>query len=103
MLIEEKLRQYKDTLNQIVELEHASEKVTENLRRIEEHRRSSATSVDLRAVQEKAELAAEKLAECQQSAASGSFPNIETARQLFNEQLEFLDNEKYTHLKVSIR
>lgn len=94
MLIEEKLRQYKDTLNQIVELEHASEKVSENLRRIEEHRRSSAASADLRVVQEKVELAAEKLAECQQIAASGSQPNIETARQLFSEQLEFLDNEK---------
>jgi myosin-9 len=103
MLIEEKLKQYKDTLNQIVELEHASEKVSENLRRIEgkdvkmslimliEHRRSSAASAELRAVQERAELA---LAECQQIAASGSQPNIETARQLFSEQLEFLDNEK---------
>jgi hypothetical protein len=112
MLIEEKLRQYKDTLNQIVELEHASEKVSENLRRIEEHRyclnqfyrhltialifrRSSAASADLRAVQAKVELADAKLAEVQQIAASGgSMPNIETARQLFSEQLEFLDNEK---------
>ncbi|KAI6222187.1 hypothetical protein M3Y95_00958000 [Aphelenchoides besseyi] len=94
MMIEEKLRVYKTTLNQIVELEAASEKVTENLRKIEEHRRSSAASVDMRAVQAKAEVAAEKLAEVQTVAASGSTPNLETARQLFEEQLEFLDHEK---------
>lgn len=96
MLIEEKLRQYTSTLNQIVELESASEKLSENLRRIEEKRRSSAASAELKLVQEKAELAAEKLIEIQTIAAigSGSQPNMEMARQLFEEQLEFLDNEK---------
>ncbi|KAI6221305.1 hypothetical protein M3Y99_01559100 [Aphelenchoides fujianensis] len=78
MMIEEKLRVYKATLNQIVELEAASEKVTENIRKIkeEEHRRSSAASADLRAVQEKVE---EKLAEVQTVAASGSTPNLDSA------------------------
>lgn len=100
MLIEEKLRQYKDTLNQIVELEQASEKVSENLRRIEEHRRSSANSADLRYIQEKAELATEKMVECEKIIANGgSQPNIETAKQLFSEQLEFLDNERWDHRK----
>lgn len=95
MLIEEKLRQYKDTLNQIVELEQASEKVSENLRRIEEHRRSSANSAELRYIQEKAELATEKMVECEKIIANGgSQPNIETAKQLFSEQLEFLSNER---------
>ncbi|CAB3408102.1 unnamed protein product [Caenorhabditis bovis] len=66
-LIEEKLRQYKATLHNIVELEDASHKVTENLRKIEEHRRNSEPS---------------------------KTPNIGTAKLLFEEQLEFLGKQK---------
>nr|ACI49219.1 hypothetical protein Csp3_JD05.004 [Caenorhabditis angaria] len=66
-LIEEKLKQYKATINNIVELEDASQKVSANLRKIEEHRRNSEPS---------------KVA------------NIGTAKQLFEEQLEFLGKQK---------
>lgn len=81
MLIEEKLRQYKDHLHQIVALEHASEKVSENLRKIEQHRRHSDDKPDADSVENLPKK-------------STSQPNMETARQLFEEQLEFLDNEK---------
>ncbi|CAD5206531.1 unnamed protein product [Bursaphelenchus okinawaensis] len=94
MLIEEKLRQYKATLNQIVELEQASEKVSENLRRIQEHRRSSDMSEGLQEMQRKIQDATDQLQNCQTVAASGKEPNIETARLLFEEQLDFLDQEK---------
>ncbi|CAD5209411.1 unnamed protein product [Bursaphelenchus xylophilus] len=94
MLIEEKLRQYKVTLNQIVELEQASEKVSENLRRIQEHRRSSETSGGLQEVEKKIQDATDQLQNCQNVAANGKEPNMETARLLFEEQLDFLDHEK---------
>ena len=64
-LIEEKLRQYKATLNNIVELENASHKVSVNLKRIEEHQQ----------LEEKP-------------------PNMGTAKLLFEEQLDFLGKEK---------
>ncbi|CCD71914.1 Unconventional myosin-IXa-like [Caenorhabditis elegans] len=67
-LIEEKLKQYKATIHNIVELEDASQKVSANLRKIEEHRRNSEPS---------------KFS-----------PNIGTAKQLFEEQLEFLGKQK---------
>ncbi|CAL2029784.1 unnamed protein product [Caenorhabditis brenneri] len=67
-LIEEKLKQYKATLHNIVELEDASHKVSANLRKIEEHRRNSEPSK--------------------------TSPNIGTAKQLFEEQLEFLGKQK---------
>uniref|UniRef100_A0A914XBB0 Unconventional myosin-IXb n=2 Tax=Plectus sambesii TaxID=2011161 RepID=A0A914XBB0_9BILA len=76
-LIEEKLRQYRATVNQIVELEHATEKVTENLRLIDDHVRR--TSEDMALGQE---------------AASAASKEMQAARQLFVEQLEFLDKEK---------
>lgn len=69
-LIEEKLRQFRLTITQIVSLETVSEKIVENLRLIEEHRESVGTETQLPA------------------------PNFETARLLFLEQLDFLDNEK---------
>ncbi|KAK6055984.1 RhoGAP domain protein [Cooperia oncophora] len=64
-LIEEKLRQYKATLINIVELEDASQKVSANLRRIEEHQRLDE-----------------------------AVENIGTAKQLFEEQLDFLGRQK---------
>ncbi|CAI2315989.1 unnamed protein product [Caenorhabditis sp. 36 PRJEB53466] len=67
-LIEEKLKQYKATLHNIVELEDASQKVSANLRKIEEHRRNSEPSK--------------------------TATNIGTAKQLFEEQLEFLGKQK---------
>uniref|UniRef100_F1KQ35 Myosin-IXb n=1 Tax=Ascaris suum TaxID=6253 RepID=F1KQ35_ASCSU len=70
-LIDEKLRQFRVTVTHIVTLEHASEKITENLRRIDQHRRDSDVA---------------------QVAAQNS--KMETARQLFIEQLDFLDSEK---------
>ncbi|VDO67255.1 unnamed protein product [Onchocerca flexuosa] len=70
-LIEEKLRQFHSTLTEIVTLETASEKIVENLRLIDEHRDS--TEKEMQTPNEK----------------------LETARQLFMEQLEFLDSEKY--------
>jgi len=93
-LIEEKLRQYRATLTQIVELENASEKVSENLRRIEEHRRSSGsgTSEDGKS---KTSVEAAGSAEAQSTGQRQVSPsNIETARMLFEEQLDFLDKEK---------
>ncbi|GMT28295.1 hypothetical protein PFISCL1PPCAC_19592 [Pristionchus fissidentatus] len=61
-LVEEKLRQYRETLNNIVELEGATEKVTQNIRLIDEK--------------------------------SGGLKKVEAARQLFVEQLDFLDRHK---------
>ncbi|KAF8367210.1 hum-7 [Pristionchus pacificus] len=61
-LVEEKLRQYRETLNNIVELEGATEKVTQNIRLIDEK--------------------------------SGGMKKVEAARQLFVEQLDFLDRHK---------
>ena len=69
-LIEEKLRQYKATLNNIVELENASHKVSVNLQRIEEHQQKEEKP-----------------------------PNMGTAKMLFEEQLDFLGKEKYAHLR----
>ncbi|VDM96149.1 unnamed protein product [Thelazia callipaeda] len=69
-LIEAKLRQFRATLSEIVSLETASEKIVENLRLIEEHK----DIVD--------------------SESDGKSENLETARQLFIEQLDFLDGEK---------
>ncbi|EJW83037.1 hypothetical protein WUBG_06052 [Wuchereria bancrofti] len=69
-LIEEKLRQFRSTLTEIVSLETASEKIVENLRLIDEHKDS---------VEKKMHMSSE---------------HFETARQLFVEQLEFLDSEK---------
>jgi hypothetical protein len=57
-------------MEQIVQLEHASEKVTENLRKIDDH---VLHNVDTPA---------------------GGRRSIEQARQLFVEQLEYLDKEK---------
>uniref|UniRef100_A0A0N5AB03 Rho-GAP domain-containing protein n=1 Tax=Syphacia muris TaxID=451379 RepID=A0A0N5AB03_9BILA len=70
-LIEEKLKQYKSTLTQIVTLEGVGEKITENLRRIEEHKNDSTASGE-----------------------AYSSSKMETARQLFIEQLDFLDTER---------
>ncbi|CAI4221277.1 unnamed protein product [Auanema sp. JU1783] len=67
-LIEEKLRQYKTTLISIVQLEDASQKVSANLKLIEEHR--------------------------QQSEEEQIPSNIGTAKQLFEEQLDFLGKQK---------
>ncbi|KAJ1362932.1 hypothetical protein KIN20_022659 [Parelaphostrongylus tenuis] len=64
-LIEEKLKQYRMTVLNIVELEDASEKVHANLRRIEEHQHLDTV-----------------------------VQNIDTAKQLFEEQLGFLDQQK---------
>ncbi len=69
-MIEEKLRQYRNTMEQIVQLEHASEKVTDNLRKIDDHVLRSVDTPD------------------------GGRRSIELARQLFVEQLEYLDKEK---------
>ncbi|EJD74213.1 hypothetical protein LOAG_18439 [Loa loa] len=69
-LIEEKLRQFRSTLTEIVSLETASEKIVENLRLIDEHEDSVKEEMQ------------------------PSNEHFETARQLFVEQLEFLDNEK---------
>ncbi|KAL3997136.1 Myosin head (motor domain) family protein [Acanthocheilonema viteae] len=69
-LIEEKLRQFRLMLTEIVSLETASEKIVENLRLIDEHKGS---------VEEEIQTSSEHFA---------------TARQLFVEQLEFLDGEK---------
>uniref|UniRef100_A0AC34Q3T1 Uncharacterized protein n=1 Tax=Panagrolaimus sp. JU765 TaxID=591449 RepID=A0AC34Q3T1_9BILA len=126
-LIEEKLKQYKSTLDQIVEIEHASEKVTENLRRIDAHRRISGGSDDTMApstdtLEERFEGRTTPLPPRSTSnsandtmapstdtleerfegrttplpprSTSNSASNIETARQLFVEQLDFLDKEK---------
>ncbi|VDO57486.1 unnamed protein product [Haemonchus placei] len=68
-LIEEKLRQYKATLINIVELEDASQKVSANLRRIEEHQQLDE-----------------------------AVENIGTAKQLFEEQLDFLGRQKYVSI-----
>ncbi|KAK0423351.1 hypothetical protein QR680_008098 [Steinernema hermaphroditum] len=80
-LIEEKLKQYRSTLTQIVEVEQATQKVAENIRRIDEHRRSSATSDD-----------GSKAGNL--SAASTSTSNMERSRMIFVEQLDFLDKQK---------
>ncbi|KAE9418712.1 hypothetical protein Angca_008849 [Angiostrongylus cantonensis] len=64
-LIEEKLKQYRMTVFNIVELEDASQKVYANLRRIEEHQHLDSV-----------------------------VQNIGTAKQLFEEQLDFLDQQK---------
>ncbi|VDM63316.1 unnamed protein product [Angiostrongylus costaricensis] len=64
-LIEEKLKQYRMTVFNIVELEDASQKVYANLRRIEEHQHLDSVE-----------------------------QNIGTAKQLFEEQLDFLDQQK---------
>lgn len=69
-LIQEKLRQYRCTMEEIVELEHASEKVSENLRKIDDHVSHAEGPTD-------------KVRN-----------EIARARQLFVEQLEFLDKEK---------
>ncbi|CAJ0594314.1 unnamed protein product [Cylicocyclus nassatus] len=65
-LIEEKLRQYRATMINIVELEDASQKVSANLRRIEEHQRADTVAN----------------------------PPLGTAKQLFEEQLDFLGRQK---------
>ncbi|VDK70855.1 unnamed protein product [Litomosoides sigmodontis] len=70
-LIEEKLRQFRLTLTEIVSLEAATEKIAENLRLIDEHRGSVEKGIQ-----------------------ASSNEHLETARQLFVEQLEFLDSEK---------
>jgi len=105
-LIEEKLRQYKATLNQIVEIEQASEKVTENLRRIDAHRRASGNSDDTippagMSMSSKSsadtldeKLESERVTPLAPRSTSNSASNIEAARQLFVEQLDFLDKEK---------
>ncbi|KIH64249.1 RhoGAP domain protein [Ancylostoma duodenale] len=64
-LIEEKLRQYKATMINIVEIEDASQKVSANLRRIEEHQKLDAV-----------------------------VQNVGPAKQLFEEQLDFLGRQK---------
>ncbi|CAG9541021.1 unnamed protein product [Cercopithifilaria johnstoni] len=69
-LIEEKLRQFRSTLTEIVSLETAGEKIVENLRLIDEHKDSMEKEIQT------------------------SSEHFETARQLFVEQLEFLDSEK---------
>ncbi|VDO43267.1 unnamed protein product [Brugia timori] len=70
-LIEEKLRQFRSTLTEIVSLETASEKIVENLRLIDEHKDSVKKEMH-----------------------TSNEQHLETARQLFVEQLEFLDSEK---------
>ncbi|TKR95998.1 hypothetical protein L596_010082 [Steinernema carpocapsae] len=79
-LIEEKLKQYKLTLTQIVEVEQATQKVAENIRRIDEHRRSSATS--------------EEGCKSGDLKAATSQSNMERSRLIFVEQLDFLDKQK---------
>ena len=74
-LIEEKLRQYRLTVDEIVNLEQATEKVSENLRKIEDHVRR--TSGDFTGV-----------------VGDSIGKEIQQARQLFEEQLQYLDNEK---------
>ncbi|MCP9259990.1 Unconventional myosin-IXb [Dirofilaria immitis] len=69
-LIEEKLRQFRSTLTEIVSLETASEKIAENLRLIDQHN------------------------DTMQKESQAPDEHFETARQLFVEQLEFLDSEK---------
>ncbi|PAV67559.1 hypothetical protein WR25_06711 [Diploscapter pachys] len=69
-LIEEKMRQYRATLINIVQLEDASEKVSENLRRIEEHQQQQSQEED------------------------HPSPGMDTAKQLFTEQLDFLGRQK---------
>ncbi|KAH7730130.1 myosin VA [Aphelenchoides avenae] len=93
-LVEEKLRQYRATLNQIVEVEHASEKVSENIRKIEEHRRASDTSDELRETHARITGEERSSSERRPGSRAGSVPNMETARQLFEEQLDFLGKEK---------
>lgn len=72
-LINEKLRQYVSTLSDIVQLENAVEKVTENLRKIDQH-----------------------LSRDDSSSVSGDVEKrgIEQARLLVMEQLDFLDQER---------
>lgn len=64
-LIEEKLKQYKNTILNIVQIEDASHKVSRNLKLIEEHSKDDTKP-----------------------------ENIGTAKQLFEEQLDFLGREK---------
>lgn len=90
-LIEEKLRQYRGTLSQIVELENATEKVSENLRKIDEHRRSSGSSQEANREEQQPSTSAQQAPTQQQSKAVSG---METARQLFEEQLDFLELEK---------
>jgi hypothetical protein len=79
-----------------VELETATEKVTENLRKIDEHRRRSSASSESNKT-----LTVPVAVSIQQN---GVAPNIETARQLFEEQLDFLSKEKYQNfLRANFR
>uniref|UniRef100_A0A915P0B4 Uncharacterized protein n=1 Tax=Meloidogyne floridensis TaxID=298350 RepID=A0A915P0B4_9BILA len=118
-LIEDKLHHLQETLSQIVELEGATEKVTENLRRIEEHRRASTgtmiptlSSTDSTTNENKDNLITPKISTTTKiistnlnnneeeeknnltKIAQEKEKNIETAKQLFEEQLDFLDKEK---------
>uniref|UniRef100_A0A0N4ZU59 Myosin motor domain-containing protein n=1 Tax=Parastrongyloides trichosuri TaxID=131310 RepID=A0A0N4ZU59_PARTI len=92
-LIEEKLRQYKATLTQIVEIEQATEKVSENLRKIDEHRRLSECIVNSKMSIIKEESMSD-ITKSEPVLKVSSSTNIEAARQLFVEQLSFLDKEK---------
>ncbi|KAI3421294.1 hypothetical protein GPALN_014914 [Globodera pallida] len=93
-LIEDKLRHCQETLSQIVELETASEKVTENLRRIEKHRLSAGATSEC-AVPGMPNTATElNMPTSDNLQRANSEQNMETARQLFEEQLDFLDKEK---------
>lgn len=107
-LIEEKLKQYHSTVTQIVELEHASETVTENLRKIDQHRRTSENSDDTAppagtsmssksSANNEREPSATPIAPRTRSTSAS---NIESARQLFVEQLDFLDKEKFVIISV---
>nr|CAD2192435.1 unnamed protein product [Meloidogyne enterolobii] len=116
-LIEDKLHHLQETLSQIVELEGATEKVTENLRRIEEHRRASTgtmiptlSSTDSTTNENKDTLITPKISTTTKIISTNlnnneeekknnltikeKEKNIETAKQLFEEQLDFLDKEK---------
>ncbi|KAL3088833.1 hypothetical protein niasHS_009125 [Heterodera schachtii] len=109
-LIEDKLRHCQETLSQIIELESASEKVTENLRLIEKHRLSASAAVSTECIagddQTRAGTPCATGAEFLNTSTPGDNTtttnanteqqqqNMETARQLFEEQLDFLDREK---------
>lgn len=81
-MIDDKLRHCQETLTQIVELENASEKVAENLRKIEERR---AASLPLPTSEK----------DVNADSTSQIVPaNMEAARLLFEEQLDFLSKEK---------
>uniref|UniRef100_A0A0K0EKS2 Myosin motor domain-containing protein n=1 Tax=Strongyloides stercoralis TaxID=6248 RepID=A0A0K0EKS2_STRER len=92
-LIEEKLKQYKATLTQIVEIEQATEKVSENLRKIDEHRRMSECIISGKMSTIKEEHNHD-FVKSEPVLKTSSSTNMEAARQLFVEQLSFLDKEK---------